>query len=190
MTRKKQFPSPLRIHLGCGKRFFPGFIHIDQDSYPHIDYQRDIKDLSIFPNNSADYIYACHCFNSFDDHEARAGLTEWFRVLKKGGMLHLAVPDFAAIAKAYTRWKNLQLVERLVTGYYETKTKVIQYHKAVYNEETLRILFSSIGFRKIKRYNWKKTQHAQYDDYSQAYLPHMDKKHGLLMSLNLEAIKP
>ena len=27
------------------------------------------------------------------------------------------------------------------------------------------------------------------DDYSQAYLPHMDKEHGLQMSLNLEALK-
>jgi hypothetical protein len=27
------------------------------------------------------------------------------------------------------------------------------------------------------------------DDYSQSYLPHMDKENGTLMSLNLEAVK-
>ena len=28
-----------------------------------------------------------------------------------------------------------------------------------------------------------------YDDYSQSYLPHMDKENGMLMSLNLEGRK-
>ena len=31
--------------------------------------------------------------------------------------------------------------------------------------------------------------HIDYDDYSQAYYPHMDKDNGILISLNVEAIK-
>ena len=47
----------------------------------------------------------------------------------------------------------------------------------------------SVGFRDVKRYDWKKTEHFYIDDYSQAYLPHMDKIRGNLMSLNVEAVK-
>lgn len=33
---------------------------------------------------------------------------------------------------------------------------------------------------------WKNTEHSQFDDYSQSYIPHMDKINGTLMSLNVE----
>lgn len=45
------------------------------------------------------------------------------------------------------------------------------------------------GFREVKRYDWKEFLPEGYDDYSRAYLPHMDFEHGRLMSLNVEAIK-
>ena len=45
------------------------------------------------------------------------------------------------------------------------------------------------GFSDIKEWDWRKTEHSDIDDYSQAYLPHMDKENGLLMSMNIEATK-
>ena len=44
------------------------------------------------------------------------------------------------------------------------------------------------GFARVRRWDWRATEHAGIDDYSQAYLPHMDKENGTLVSLNLEAI--
>ena len=38
-------------------------------------------------------------------------------------------------------------------------------------------------------WDWRKTEHSQFDDHSQAYLPKMNKEHGTLISLNVEAIK-
>ena len=46
-----------------------------------------------------------------------------------------------------------------------------------------------LNYKNIKIWDWKNTEHNNIDDYSQAYLPHMDKENGLLMSLNIEAIK-
>ena len=54
---------------------------------------------------------------------------------------------------------------------------------------TLCELLQEAGFKNPHRYDWKDTDFAEYDDYSQAYLPHMDKENGILMSLNLEAVK-
>ena len=180
--------TKVKLHLGCGKRHFPGFIHIDRDPWEHLDYQRDIKDLSNFEDNSVDLIYLCHCFNSFDDDDARAALKEWHRILKKGGILRIAVPDFEAISMAYLSFKDLKLVKILVTGYYKGKLGT-DYHRSVYDEATLKKLLEECGFKNVHRWDWRKTFHAEYDDYSQAYLPHMDKENGMLVSLNLEAEK-
>ena len=46
-----------------------------------------------------------------------------------------------------------------------------------------------IGFKKVSRYDWRDTEHAYVDDFSQAYYPHMDKENGIQHSLNVEAIK-
>jgi len=45
------------------------------------------------------------------------------------------------------------------------------------------------GFAEARRRDWRRTEHAEVDDYSQAYLPHLDRENGQLMSLNLEAVK-
>ena len=44
-------------------------------------------------------------------------------------------------------------------------------------------------FSNIKLWDWRTTEHSQFDDYSQAYIPHMDKENGTLISLNVECKK-
>jgi len=63
------------------------------------------------------------------------------------------------------------------------------YHKTVYDFRSLKSLLEGIGMREVKHYDWKKTEHSEFDDHSQAYLPHMDKEKGTSMSLNMECIK-
>jgi hypothetical protein len=45
------------------------------------------------------------------------------------------------------------------------------------------------GFKNIRKYNWKRTIHANYWDYSRSYIPKGEDKKGILMSLNVEANK-
>jgi len=63
------------------------------------------------------------------------------------------------------------------------------YHKHGWTFETLKSDLEDFGFKNVHQYNWRKTDHFYVDDYSQAYVPHMDKEHGQPMSLNVEAIK-
>lgn len=51
-------------------------------------------------------------------------------------------------------------------------------------------VLEDVGFENVRRYNWRETEHALIDDYSQAYIPHMDKENGILISLNIECSKP
>ncbi|HPE06192.1 MAG TPA: methyltransferase domain-containing protein [Smithellaceae bacterium] len=178
--------TPTNLHLGCGKKFIPGFIHIDARKFNHSDYVCQLDDLSIFKSDSVDLIYASHVLEHFKRYECKTALREWHRVLRPGGTLRLAVPDFEAIVKIYQEKKDVELLIGLLYGGQDYQ---YNYHHIVFDFESLSKLLSSVGFVNIHRYDWKQTIHKDYDDYSQAYLPHMDKDHGLLMSLNVECNK-
>ena len=53
----------------------------------------------------------------------------------------------------------------------------------------IKLLLEKCEFKNIHRYDWRDTDHSHIDDHSQAYLPHMDKENGTLISLNIECNK-
>ncbi len=178
----------MKLHLGCGKKDFgKGWIHIDGADFPHVKYN-DVKKLP-FEDNSVDVIYACHLLEYFDREEVKEVLKEWNRVMKEGAILRLAVPNFTKMVELYVR-KGIELKSFLgmLYGKWKMNDKTI-YHKTTYDPHDLADLLRSTGFKDVKLYDWRKTEHSNFDDYSQAYFPHMDKEHGTLMSLNVECIK-
>ena len=179
----------IKLHLGCGKRCIPGFIHIDLSDHPHIDHRFDIRDLAVFPDEYADLVYASHVLEYFDRHEVVSVLTDWHRVLKKGGILRIAVPDIEALIELYQRIHDLDRILGPLYGRWEVSEDLVIYHKTVYDFDSLARLLTAVGFDNPRRYDWRQTEHRHHDDYSQAYYPHMDKEHGLLISLNVEATK-
>ena len=192
---KKNSSEEVKLHLGCGERAIPGFIHIDVNDLPHIDYRRSIDDLSIFDTGTVDLIYSSHTLEYFDRLEVMTVLKEWYRVLKKGGVLRIAVPDFEAIVKIYKEYGSLEhrgilgpLYGRWEYNDESGATHVI-HHKTVYDYKSLELVLINSGFSDIGRYDWRETIHRDYDDFSQAYIPHMDRTNGLLISLNVKAIK-
>jgi predicted SAM-dependent methyltransferase len=179
----------MRLHLGCGKRDFPGFVNVDFADHPHIHHRRDVRDLGIFPDASAELIYASHLLQYFDREEALQVLREWYRVLRKGGILRLAVPDLGKLVEVYGATGNLSDILGPLFGKMAGASGTI-YHRTVYDYTSLRSLVEQAGFREFRTYDWRATDHAQFDDHSQAYFPHMQKELGLLVSLNVEAAKP
>jgi hypothetical protein len=109
--------------------------------------------------------------------------------LVPGGILRLAVPNFEAMANLYVENKcNLQQIIGPMYGRMKMDDSYI-YHKTVYDKSSLSELLLSAGFKNIRKWNWREVDHGQWDDHSQAYLPHMDKNGGTLISLNIEAEK-
>jgi SAM-dependent methyltransferase len=177
----------IKLHLGCGWRNFGNeWIHIDGGDYEHLDY-KDITKLE-FENNSVDLIYASHVIEYFDREEVKTLLNEWKRVLKPKGILRIAVPDFIKLMWVYQDTKDLNKILGPLFGKMEMGDNII-YHKTVYDFKSLKNLLEELGFSNIISYNWKEKDHSKFDDHSQAYYPHMDKENGLLISLNVEAIK-
>jgi predicted SAM-dependent methyltransferase len=189
---RPQAKSLLKLHLGCGKCFIPGFTHIDVADFPHIDYKLDLRDLPTFSDESAELIYCSHALEYFEAAEAPQVLREWYRVLHRGGVLRLAVPDFEALVEVYRRYRDLSLILGPLYGKVGIRgaPQQVIYHKTVYDFSSLERVLENVGFRNVRRYDWRQTIHKDYDDCSQAYIPHMQKETGLLISLNVEADKP
>lgn len=179
----------IKLNIGCGRRNFgEDWDHIDGSDYPHIK-SHDIVNLP-YDENSVDLIYASHVFEYFDRDEANDVLKNWKKVLKSGGTLRLAVPDFEACAKLYvnSEYPLSNFLGPFFGKWKMTEDKTI-YHKTVYDYSDLKKVLDNNGFDNIKKWDWKDVEHGKYDDYSQAYLPHMDKINGTLISLNIECKK-
>jgi predicted SAM-dependent methyltransferase len=177
----------MKLHLGCGKRFIPGFVHIDAVDYPHVDHVATIDNLSFIGTESVDLIYTCHVLEHFRRKDVERVLIEWLRVLKPGGVMRISVPDFEQLCKVYLQHRDIGMVVGPIFG---RQDYLYNIHYNVFDERSLFSLLVACGYESPTRYDWRETEHADIDDYSQAYMPHMDKENGTLISLNVEARKP
>ncbi|MEH6824336.1 MAG: methyltransferase domain-containing protein [Motiliproteus sp.] len=177
----------MKLHLGCGNRYIPGFVHIDAIDYPHIDHVETIDNLSFLGDDSVDLIYTCHVLEHFKRRDVVRVLQEWNRVLKPGGVLRISVPDFASLCKVYERYGKLELVIGALFG---RQDYLYNIHYNVFDYPELTKTLEQSGFHRVAHYDWRDTEHAAIDDYSQAYVPHMDKDNGIQISLNVECEKP
>lgn len=186
----------MKLHIGCWKRFFPGWINIDLANYEHIHWH-DVKRLP-FQDNTCDVVYSSHMIEYYDRMEIIETLIEWQRVLKVGGVLRLAVPDFEAMAKLYVsnpiKYPLSSLLGPLYGRMMINDTEL--YHRTCFDFTSITELLHSIGFKNVRRYDWKTTEHAGIDDHSHSYLPNdpeaikkQEWNHHTLISLNVEATK-
>ena len=179
----------IKVNIGCAKRNFGSdWYHIDASKYEHI-HSHDIENLP-FKDNSVDLLYASHVLGYFDNIEVNDLLKKWHSVLKSGGILRLAVPNFKNYCKMY--YENKITIEQClgpIFGKWYINDETIIYHKTTYDEKSLKNLLENNGFKNIKLWDWREVEHGKYDDYSQSYIPHMDKENGIHMSLNIECNK-
>ena len=98
----------MRLHLGCGRKKWDGFINCDlRDS----DLDCDIRELP-FEDEVAEEIHAIHVAEHFMLTEIAQVLREWKRVLKVGGVLVLELPCWDKVQEHikqnrsdnFTRW--------------------------------------------------------------------------------------
>ena len=177
--------------MGCGWRDFgKDWIHIDSGDYEHLDYC-SITDLSQFEDDSIDLVYASHVIEYFDREQVVSILDEWYRILKPGAEIRIAVPDFEQMSKLYVD-NSTELSDILgpLYGKMSMGNEII-YHRTVYDFKTLEKTLNFSGFEDIERYDWGDYKdHVENDDHSQSYLcPKGDKKNGVLISLNVVATK-
>jgi predicted SAM-dependent methyltransferase len=176
-----------KLHLGCGDKRLEGYINVDIRKTDATDIVCDVKNLN-FEEESFDLIYNCAVLEHLMRGEWFNVLKGWSKLLKKGGKIYTSTTDFEAVCKRYEKAKNVEeLLGFLVGG----QKFPYDHHGMVFDFKVLEGAFLKLGFKNIQRFDWRKfdTGLQGLDDYSQAYLPHMDKENGQLMVLNIVAEK-
>ena len=176
----------MKLHIGCGDRIIDGWANIDQVQREGVEIW-DVRRLSCGYGN-AEIIYASHVLEYFDEREVLAVLKDWYSALRPGGILRLSVPNIESLITVYQKTRSIANIVGPMYGRMAVGQELI-YHKTIYDYATLSFLLRVVGFRAIRKWSWRETEHWYVDDGSQAYFPHMDKKCGILMSLNAEGTK-
>lgn len=189
----------MKLHLGCGPRYIPGWYHIDAVQFPHVDLRSAVDRIPQAADGSADVIYACHVLEHFSPERVPEVLREWHRILRPSGVLRVAVPDMEAVARFYVEVGDLALVRGLIWG---RGNFLYNVHHTGFDFRSLAAVLELAKFMNPHRYNWWETEHADVDDFSCCYYPHMAHRgtdgsvllpaeiKGRLLSLNMEATKP
>lgn len=177
----------IKLHLGCGHIRLPGYVNIDIMKAKAADLVADLKSLP-YPDGSVDLVYSCAAIEHLGRREWVGALKEWARVLRPGATLRLSTSDFEAAIARYQERNNLEELLGLLIG---GQKDDYDWHGMIFDFATLVKGLHEAGFIDIRRYDWRHTEIGKLgiDDFSQAYLPHMDKDNGRLMMLNVEATK-
>lgn len=174
------------LHIGAGSVYIAGWTNVDLFSDIRSDIYASVLSLP-FERESFDLIYACHVLEHLNRHLVLSALTHWKDLLKPGGVLRLSVPNFTCLCSHYMENKDLKAITGLLYGGQKFH---LDNHNIAFDYDTMVNYLKTVGFtERPKIWDWKTTEHARYDDYSQAYLPHMDKENGKLMSLNIQVQK-
>jgi len=103
------------LDLGCGPyKVFPHFIGVDNGHHDQAFGWKNRADvlvdscekLTLIASESVDCVFSSHLLEHIDYEKVPAALTEWMRVLRKGGHLCLYVPDEDEYPKVGERGAN------------------------------------------------------------------------------------
>ena len=167
------------LHIGCGDNVLPKpFINIDNRK------KKGVINLKAYPlkfkTNTFDLVYASHILEHFKKKQVVKVLVEWVRVLKPGGVLRISVPSFENLAKIYNIDKDIDNISGPLMG---GQTYKDNFHYEIFNKKKLIKLLLSAGLEAIHPWDFKRTIHSKFWDFSQATTKEIP------ISLNLEGRK-
>lgn len=173
--------TKIKLHLGCGTVVVDGWINVDYSLGARLSkiptFRYFNKKLKLFDvewkeniflhdltkklpwkDNSVDYIYCSHTLEHFTKDNGRYLLSEIYRVLKRGGLARIIVPDLGIIIDRFNKKEIMaeDLVNCLEVFEQETKTtskikkifnRLYQFpHRCMYTEDRLTHIMSEIKF--------------------------------------------
>jgi predicted SAM-dependent methyltransferase len=168
-----------KLNLGCGSQVVDGWVNVDYalgarlariPFFRAINRKARLFDLDWndrifihdlaqrFPwhDDSIDLIYSSHTLEHFTREDGRAFLKECCRVLRKGAIIRIVVPDLSHVVSEYSlgRIRADEFVEKLDVLYRRSRspirTKLGPFlqspHKCMYDEGNLLTVLRELGF--------------------------------------------
>ena len=184
----------LKLNLGCGRTTLPGWVNIDnspsvilskiplakyilfklrvlsreqfENQWPKNIVWCDVSRKIPYPHGVADKVYSSHFLEHVEKEKGEDVLRETFRVLKKGGIFRLVVPDLVFHAQRYLkkisgsdvpgREPHDELLFNIYGAYLESK-RFGAWHRYMYDWPTLKFLLNEIGFSRVIRQPYQKS---------------------------------
>lgn len=94
-----QAPALLKLDLGCGPNKKPGFLGVDQYTFPGVDYVTPLGDRLVkwpFADHSVEEVHCSHFLEHLDQSERAYFMNELYRVLVPGGKALFITPHWAS----------------------------------------------------------------------------------------------
>lgn len=137
----------MKLHLGCGRKVWPGYINIDAHN-DDADLQADIRKLP-YADGEADEIVAIHVFEHFWPGEVFDVLKEWRRVLSDGGKLIMELPCMDKILLILYRNPDSVDAMRGLFGEPTSQNNVEDLHKWCWRMIDIRQILLDAGFKRV-----------------------------------------
>ena len=139
----------MKLNLGAGDTYLNGYVSIDRKRRHEPLKFREVYPLTEWGDESCDEVRASHVLEHFSHRETEAVLREWIRVLKPGGWLKVAVPDFRYIAQEYLKAETDAPLHGYCMG---GQVDENDYHKAIFDEDGLRQALEDLGLVNVQRW--------------------------------------
>lgn len=183
-TAPRRTDRCLFVNLGCGAQSGPEYVNVDVVPAPHIHFVHDVKVLDMFSSESVDLLYASHIMEHIPRHELDAVIAEWHRVLKRGGILRISVPDFDNLLKIYhASSEDINSILAQLLG----QEPPYNNHYSIWNWKYIQCFFLERGFREVRRWDPQSAAHYSMHDRAERILTAGEI--SVPLSLNVEAIK-
>ncbi len=159
--------NKIKLNLGCAKATKKRFINIDFMKFG--DLRLDLRKTLPFKDNSVDYIFTEHFFQYIDfiDSVVIRCMSDYYRILKKGGKIRMIIPNHEKIFKAYAKkdisfFQSFMRIDNKLPHPFRYASIIdyinysFQYGKVryCYDFEKIHILLKSIGFNNVIKDNF------------------------------------
>jgi predicted SAM-dependent methyltransferase len=156
----------LKLNVGAGNRALPDFANLDRknkdEAYPlaqWIPMEGGGGYRHNFADESVDEVRASHILEHFSHTKTVDVVREWVRVLKVGGILKIAVPDFDRCVDQYRNRASELPVEGVVMGGHVNDDDC---HGALFNRRKLVNLMEAAGLIDIEDWTSETDDCASY----------------------------
>lgn len=161
--------QPVRLHLGCGNRYFDGYINVDGDYMagdPNVTLHDITKPFPI-PDNCVSEILTVHVVEHLSRQYVLPMYKEFHRICKPGGFVAMEWPDLLKMCQEVVKnpdcfWTtDKRLIKRTVAGIYGDSVRYpdpTMLHKWGYSAESMGRIFLEAGF---SRFEVQPNQHGK-----------------------------
>jgi predicted SAM-dependent methyltransferase len=162
MTDPSTSERPVRLNWGCGTEPEAGWINSDIKRAPEIDISADILEGLPLADESIDYVVSIHALPELPYPSLVPALMELRRVIKKGGLLRLALPDLDRAIAAYRSGDRGYFLipdedARTLGGKLAVQMTWYGYSRSLFTVDFVEELMTKAGFTNVHHRAFKET---------------------------------